>query len=117
MKTCSKCRTEKPIDEFRLVLNKQGAMVHHSWCNACKNADVRARYWRNRPEKDQRQIRRIMPIGEQAHTAKLSDDDVRLIRQLEPPKYREVAADVAEKFEVSMSTVLQIWKGATWTHV
>jgi thiol-disulfide isomerase/thioredoxin len=116
MKTCPKCRTEKPLSEFRMVRNNQGKWVHHSWCTPCKNAAMRE-YRKSAKAEDGRLVRRVAKIGEKASRAKLTDDDVRLVRQLEPKRYYQIADEVAEKFEVKRSTILKIWRGDSWTHV
>ncbi len=36
-KTCSKCSTEKPIENFPQFKRKSGSIGRSSWCNACKN--------------------------------------------------------------------------------
>jgi hypothetical protein len=43
MKICSKCKTEKPLTEFRLVKNRHGNVGPHSYCDDCRKADKRAR--------------------------------------------------------------------------
>jgi hypothetical protein len=116
MKRCPKCKSEKPLSEFRMVRNHQGKWVHHSWCSPCKNAAWRESQKASKAE-DGRKIRRPGRVGAASHTAKLTDDDVLLVRQLEPRRYLEAAREVAEKFEVSQSTILKIWRGETWTHV
>lgn len=44
MKTCSKCRAEKPISEFRRDKSRKDGV--RGYCKACSNSDVRAAYWR-----------------------------------------------------------------------
>jgi DNA-binding Lrp family transcriptional regulator len=51
-------------------------------------------------------------IGECHHNAKLTDDDVRLIRELRED-FGLPYAEIAEKFECSLWTVRDICKG--WT--
>lgn len=45
MKTCSKCKENKPLDSFGLQSN--GPHGRASWCKACKNDQVKARYASN----------------------------------------------------------------------
>lgn len=65
-----------------------------------------------------------MRRGMACHNAKLTDDDVRRIRELR--EYREkllseaknlTDAKIAEKFEVHANVVWKIGNGAAWVHV
>lgn len=48
-------------------------------------------------------------------SARLTEDDVRAIRQAE--KGRRYLRDLAEKYGVSVRTIQQVRRGATWRHV
>lgn len=43
MKTCSKCKIEKELSEYKLVKSRHGTISPHSYCNDCRKADKRAR--------------------------------------------------------------------------
>jgi len=41
---CTKCRKPKPLEEFRLLYDKQSKSTYrHSWCTPCENAIQRER--------------------------------------------------------------------------
>jgi predicted DNA-binding protein YlxM (UPF0122 family) len=54
------------------------------------------------------------PNGEKHHFAKLTDEDIRLIRSLIPELS---CAEIARKFEVSRQTISHIKHNRTWTQV
>jgi hypothetical protein len=114
-KRCTKCKRVRSVEHFRRVSKDSDRL--HSWCNSCKNAQTREYNRKRRAGRDLRGLRRPVPIGQDNPKSILCEDDVRLIRQLEPPKYYQAADDVASKFEVSRSTVLGIWRGRYWSHV
>lgn len=53
--------------------------------------------------------------GEKNHKAKLTEGDVRAIRELRSSGAR--AADLAARFDVSLSSIRFILSGRTWAHV
>ena len=62
--------------------------------------------------------------GEQASLAKLTEHDVRLLREINQERLalqRKLAplslAALADKFGVSKGTIKQVLAGETWTHV
>lgn len=67
---------------------------------------------------------RIQPCGSQRYNAKLTEADVRLIRELRAERERLLAqakqltdAKIAEKFEVHPNVVWKIGNFAGWIHV
>lgn len=42
MKTCTKCKVEKPLDGFTPRVGRPDG--HHSWCRTCRSEDRRQRY-------------------------------------------------------------------------
>jgi len=53
--------------------------------------------------------------GERHHNARLSEDDVRLVRALYAEGLRQV--DIAEKFGIGQTTVSNVLNFVTWRHV
>lgn len=45
-KTCRECGIEKPLEEF--PVQRSGKLGRHPLCKACRSAQERARYWRDR---------------------------------------------------------------------
>ena len=111
MKTCSRCQQTKPVSEFFLNQDR-GGRYPQSQCKACKAEGMR----RLRASRQvQGRIRFwYPPHGEASHKAKLTADDVRLIRGLLPDLS---CAEIARKFEVSRSTISAIKNGYYWTEV
>ena len=112
-KRCSHCRQVKPVSEFFISTNPYGRQYLQSWCKACKAAQMREARAQHAPVERARYF--FPAIGEQSHKAKLSNDDIRLIRGLLSSGL--ACAEVARKFEVSRQTVSAIKAGRTWTHV
>lgn len=56
----------------------------------------------------------LQPVGERRNSAKLTDDHVRLIRQLEKTMPRK---QLAAKFNVAENAIYQVTSGKTWKHV
>jgi len=57
--------------------------------------------------------------GQNHHSAKLTDDDVRTIRQeyMRVSYSRSNASELAARFNVSKTTIKQIISGSTWSHL
>jgi hypothetical protein len=111
MKRCPHCKTEKPESDFYINRDRPEGTLQ-AWCKSCKAEGMRAlRASRAR----QGRIRYWYPAyGEKSHKAKLTNDDVRLIRGLLP---NLSCAEIARKFEVSRSTISAIKHGRYWTEV
>lgn len=99
-KTCTKCGTVKPIDDFRLNPRYAGGRVH--WCNACASAYRKAHYVANK-ERVQAQGRayyaahrqatnersaKNYAAGKDAHAARTA-----ATRRRNPELYRKLARD------------------------
>lgn len=137
LKRCSVCRESKPVTEF-WPNRARGPDARQSSCKSCHAARLASARLDRPPQPKPARERPVIPIGEGHHSAKLSEADVRLIRSLWQDKelllqaarqhrdaaaacYRQAqvigAAGLAEKFEVSPSTILKIVRSVTWTHV
>lgn len=110
-KRCSHCRSVKSLDDFHVAHGRPNG-TRQAWCKACKAAQMRdlraanarqgrVRFW-------------YPPHGEASHKAKLTADDVRLIRGLLGDM---TCTEIARKFEVSRSTISAIKNGYRWTEV
>lgn len=62
--------------------------------------------------------------GEDHHDAKLSEDDVRLLRAAKAERDRllaeaaQLSADaLAQKMEISPDVIRRVWRGDSWSHV
>lgn len=117
VKTCSRCKIEKDMSEFRYFTRPNGTRAINSWCNPCKAIGCREHRARAKAGDARKYRTHYIPSGQDSHSAKLTHDDVRLIRQLRPPSREVYSKEVAEKFEVSQSTILKIWRGVTWDNV
>lgn len=71
-----------------------------------------------------KQPRHRFPVGESHHRAKLTEDDVRLLRQAKE-RHDELkaqadaysAARMAEFTGIHVDVVRRIWRGENWSHV
>lgn len=110
-RTCKSCGERKPISEF----HKSGIRGYATRCKPCVNES------RRKPVEDH--LRNVVS-GEAHYCAKLSADDVRLIQALVDEREELLAkarrisnAALAEKFDVSKSTIGKIAVGAAWRSV
>lgn len=108
---CGACGAHKPIEQFNLAHARAGRYPL-AYCKPCKAAKGRARRAANPQRRAQHTY--FPPIGGRHWNAKLTDDDVRLIKGLlaDLP-----AAVIARKFACSPSTIMGIKHGRCWTHV
>jgi len=72
----------------------------------CQSGSIDARYWHGRTGIKQ---------GEEHHNAKLDTGDVLAIRSMRDSGV--TLREIAEAFEISITTVLEISKGESWKHV
>lgn len=111
-KACAECKVVKPLTEYHKDARR--ADGRECWCKPCRNASRRVigdKYLGARR-------------GSQLPSSKLTEEDVRLIHSLanEREALREQLrnmsnAALAEKFEVSASTIDKIVNGSAWRHV
>ena len=89
----------------------EGMEVCHNDGNQLNNSAANLRY----DTREANLAERIMPVGEDHHGAKLTDEKVAEIRRLRTDgwKFRELA----ERFGVSGSTLSRICAGTRWQHV
>lgn len=112
MKRCTRCETIKETSEFQRI-SAQGTDRLHSHCRVCRNAYI-AEYKRSRRKQSLLDFRHT-PFGADSPNAKLTTDDIRLIRELltERDRLREKLRHlshgaIAEKFDVSLRTISAI---------
>lgn len=111
--TCSKCRCKRTPDQYDT--HPDGS--RYKTCRRCISAMSAQRECMKGTSEDRRHWAHI---GRIPKTAKLTVDDVRLIRQMQnfPGRHGAgvtTASQLAEKFEVSESTICSIWAGRTWS--
>ena len=113
MKTCCKCNETKPLESFFMDCTK--ASGRQSMCKPCKIQTHREYKWRLKH--DPGSVKRLEPIEIREGTrynTKLEPSDIILIRGLFDFLN---CSQIAEKFEVSPSTISSIKNGKTWTWV
>lgn len=110
MKTCSKCKQAKSLDEFYKNNARHNAL--QSWCKQCK-ADAGRAARQSKPRRDY-QPRICTSFGEKHYNAKLTNADVLLIRGLFDWLTN---VQIAEKFEVHPSTISAIKHRRSWWRV
>lgn len=113
---CRTCGEVKPATEFH-ASTKHAAGIN-TMCKPCRSeyasimskARKKAGYYRK--------------VGEEHHSSKLTNEDVRLIKQLLADKEyhyeqwtRLSYAIIGEKFDVTASTIEAIANGKNWKHV
>lgn len=101
----------KSLNDFHVNHGRPNG-ARQAWCKTCKAAQMRA--FRSENARQGRIRFWYPPHGEGSHKAKLTADDVRLIRGLLPDLS---CAEIARKFEVSRSTISAIKNGSCWTEV
>jgi hypothetical protein len=114
-KRCSKCKKLQDLNNFYPYTTPHGKIRLASWCKQCKVEQVKELRRKNREGlTDGRKLKSWFPkFGSQHHKAKLSDEDVRIIRSLHGIR----TSDLCEKFEVSKQTIQRIRNGSIWTHI
>jgi hypothetical protein len=110
VKRCPHCKTVKPATDFHINHDRTNTL--QSWCKACKVESTRQHRASMRTEPKVRLWR--PPHGERHYLAKLTNEDVRLIRGLLP--YLS-CAEIGRKFEVSRQLISDIKHGRKWTEV
>jgi hypothetical protein len=109
MPVCTKCEKNLPESSFRLV-RSDGTKRQRRCAKCCDQGNMKTR-------RDRRagitEDRRRTHCGELSHRAKLTEDDVRLIRQLDGLSDKKVG----EKFDVGPTCIWYIRNGKTWTNV
>jgi len=107
LKHCPHCRQNLPLTAFHRNLARKNS--YQSWCKSCKVYATRsARMLRpTAPERI-----RVMPqFCGTRYNAKLTEEDVRLIRGL----FDDLScAEIARKFEVARTTISSIKHGSSW---
>ena len=106
MKTCTKCGETKPETEFH-ICSRNTHSGRSAACKACRNAYIRE--YRRHPVY-------ARPRGQDHCRAKLTDEDVRLIKQLLIGQTNTLR-EIGEKFEVTHATISAIKRGVRWAHV
>lgn len=95
------------------VAHWDGSRLHCHWKNL---------HWATSLENhDDRRVHGTGPIGEKNPRAKITEEDVRTIRQRyreqKIPGNRNLTRDLASEFELHPSTISGIIRGKTWSHV
>lgn len=107
VKRCSHCKQTKLVSEFHRNFSRKNA--YQSWCKICKAQGMRdSRLLRPTPPE---RIRVMPKFCETRYNAKLTNEDVRLIRGL----FDDLScAEIARKFEVARTTISSIKHGKNW---
>jgi len=94
MKTCSKCDTEKPLEDF--TKNKRRPDGRATWCKPCTNAYAR-RYYERDIERSRTRKRAYVDANREALNVK-SAERSRQWRHDNPERARQRAAEKSQKF-------------------
>jgi hypothetical protein len=123
-KQCTSCclikhESDFSVRETRILKNGESSIHLHGKCKQCR-ADTERQAKRRKSAKGELNARRVVTrYGASAHSAKLTEHDITLIREL---KRSLTPAVIAEKFEVHPNTIRNILNGdpgirGSWSHV
>lgn len=143
-KTC-KCFSCKPKKDNKNPFwkgDKAGYFAIHGWltrklgqprkCVQCRTKTSKRYHWANISGKYKRDIKdykrlcqschmrfdsHLLKRGQENGNAKLTNSDVKKIKQIYIPFGSKSAKEVGKMFGVSESAILYIYKGATWKHI
>ena len=113
---CRACGEVKPSSEFHASIKHVSGI--NTMCKPCRSeyASIKSRL-RKKPGYYRK-------VGEDHHTSKLTNNDVRMIKQLIADKEyhyeqwrRLTYAIIGEKFDVTASTIEAIANGKNWKHI
>jgi hypothetical protein len=108
MKRCPHCRQTLPLESFHINHDRPNG-ARQSWCKQCKAAALREHRSHFSPDPGATHVKPFH--GERHYGAKLTDEDVKLIRGLLPSLS---CAEIARKFEVSRQCISDIKHGKNW---
>lgn len=120
-KRCCRCRETLPVSQFNVNKTRPAGTIagYHGYCKPCQ-AEYRRQYrqqgrvatW---PRHHCHVGRRIVPIGQNSHSAKLTNDLIKQIRYF--LNHGETCARIARRFNVSRQCISSIKNGHYWTHI